>query len=158
RSSLDDISELAPRPLADLSVDIDLGPDQQVSRMHSEIAFDQNENKWCIMVNGRNGLSLDNVRVEAGQRAWLPSGMVIPILGTQMMFMLPGSPPEIHPDIKKLVLGEEYEESESGAKDEGRPPPGPGRGRGRAPNNYQNSSQAQQRGVNASQLSTLPGS
>jgi forkhead protein FKH len=151
-------AEPLPRPLADLAVDIDLGPDQQVSRMHSEIAFDQNENKWCIIVNGRNGLSLDNVRIEAGQRAWLHSGMVISILGTQMMFMLPGSPPDIHPDIQKHLLGEEDEESESGAKDEKQPPPGPGRRRGRASSNYQNSSQAQQRAVNASQLSTLPGS
>jgi hypothetical protein len=158
RGSVDGQGEPAPRPLADLAVDIDLGPDQQVSRMHSEIAFDQTENKWCIIVNGRNGLSLDNVRIEAGQRAWLHSGMVISILGTQMMFMLPGSPPDIHPDIQKHLLGEEDEESESGAKDEKQPPPGPGRRRGRASSNYQNSSQAQQRGVNASQLSTLPAS
>jgi hypothetical protein len=131
----------SPRsPLSDLAVDIDLGPDMQVSRLHAEISFDGESGHWVITVNGRNGLHLDNVRLERGQQAWLQSGNVINILGTQMMFMLPGSPPTIHPEIRKQLLGEDEDMSESGAKEEKQiPPTSAGRGRGRGANSFQTS-------------------
>jgi forkhead protein FKH len=131
----------SPRsPLSDLAVDIDLGPDMQVSRLHAEISFDGESGRWVISVNGRNGLHLDNVRLERGQQAWLQSGNVINILGTQMMFMLPGSPPTIHPEIRKQLLGEDEDMSDSGAKEEKQmPPTSGGRGRGRGANSFQTS-------------------
>jgi forkhead protein FKH len=120
------------RPLADMAVDIDLGPDQQVSRLHAEIAFDADAQKWFIFANGRNGVYIDNQRLEAGERAWLHSGCVIGIIGTQMIFLLPGTAPVIHPDIRRQLLPDYEEESEAeGREDKTAPPPGSGRGRGR---------------------------
>lgn len=128
-------------PLQDLSVHIDLGPDMQVSRMHAEIHFHAETGRWYIMVNGRNGLHLDNQRLERGQQAWLQSGNVISILGTQMMFVLPIGAPVINTDIRKQLLGEDEEMSEGGTKDEKQPPPASGgRGRGRGVSNLQSSS------------------
>jgi hypothetical protein len=91
-----------------------------------------------ILVNGRNGLHLDNQRLERGQQAWLQSGNVISILGTQMMFMLPGTPPLIHPEIRKQLLGEDEDMPESDPKDEKQlPPASGGRGRGRGVTSFQ---------------------
>jgi pSer/pThr/pTyr-binding forkhead associated (FHA) protein len=129
-----------PVVLDDLKVDIDLGPDQQVSRFHAQISFDGEEEKWYIFVNGRNGLHLDSRRLERGQRAWLHSGAVISIVGTQMMFMLPSVAPVIHPDIRKQVLAEDEEDTEPETKEE-KKPFGSGRGgRGRTSNAYQTGS------------------
>jgi forkhead protein FKH len=128
----------SPRsPLADMAIDIDIGPDLQVSRLHAEISYDTESGRWMILVNGRNGLHLDNQRLERGQQAWLQSGNVISILGTQMMFMLPGTPPIIHPEIRKQLLGEDEDMPESDPKDEKQlPPASGGRGRGRGTNSF----------------------
>lgn len=92
---------------SEYKIDIDLGPDMQVSRFHAKIAFDSEEGQWVIFVNGRNGLVLDDRRLERGQKAYLRSGMVIGILGTQMMFLLPNVRAEVHPEIRQQLLLEE---------------------------------------------------
>jgi len=97
---------------SEYKIDIDLGPDMQVSRFHAKIEFDGDAEEWMVIVNGRNGLILDDRRLERGQKAWLRSGMVINILGTQMMFLLPQVKPEVHPEIKKMLLAEEDQGSE----------------------------------------------
>ncbi|KAF2395537.1 hypothetical protein EJ06DRAFT_269795 [Trichodelitschia bisporula] len=121
-------------PVNDFTVDIDLGPDQQISRHHAEIAFDPECGEWFIVVNGRNGLMLDDTRLERGQKAFLHSGNVITILGTQMMFLLPNTTPNIHPEVKKQAFIDEEEESEEETKDDvvktPRTAPRGGRGRG----------------------------
>jgi hypothetical protein len=114
----------------DMKIDIDLGPDMQVSRMHAQIAFDQEEEKWFVSVNGRNGLTLDNSRLDRGARAWLHSGHVISIMGTQMMFLLPDSAPIIHSSIQRLIVGEQEEESEPEHSNDGKTKLGRLRGRG----------------------------
>src|SRR5262249_14098733 len=97
---------------SEYKIDIDLGPDMQVSRFHAKIAFDSEEGQWFIFVNGRNGLVLDDRRLERGQKAYLRSGMVIGILGTQMMFLLPNVRAEVHPEIRRQLLMEEDPEEE----------------------------------------------
>jgi hypothetical protein len=108
----------SPRsPLSDMTIDIDLGPDQQISRLHSEIYFDSDTQQWLVIVNGRNGLHLDNLRLERGQKAVLHSGSIINILGTQMIFLLPVGTPIIHPEIRRQLLGEEDDMSDPATKE-----------------------------------------
>jgi hypothetical protein len=89
-----------------MMVNIDLGPDQQISRIHAEIAYEADEQNWVIHCNGRNGLSIDTMRLERGHHCVMRSGMVFSILGTEMIFILPDQPPEIHQLIRKELLQE----------------------------------------------------
>ncbi|KIW06219.1 uncharacterized protein PV09_02695 [Verruconis gallopava] len=104
-----------------MMVNIDLGPDQQISRIHAEIYYESNEQKWFIRCNGRNGLHLDDMRLERGYVCALRSGMVISILGTQMIFILPNEPPEIHPVIRRSLLEDGDGEDEQYQPGDGAP-------------------------------------
>ena len=68
-------------------VDIDLGPDRQVSRSHAIISYDSDNMKWFIIVNGRNGLRVDNNLLKRGSKSYLRNGCVIEIANTQMAFI-----------------------------------------------------------------------
>lgn len=68
-------------------VDIDLGPDRQVSRSHAIISYDGASQSWFIVVNGRNGLRVDNNLLKRGAKSFLRNGSVIEIAGTQMAFI-----------------------------------------------------------------------
>lgn len=68
-------------------VDIDLGPDRQVSRSHAIISYDGASSNWFIVVNGRNGLRVDNNLLKRGAKSFLRNGSVIEIAGTQMAFI-----------------------------------------------------------------------
>jgi len=68
-------------------VDIDLGPDRQVSRSHAIISYDGATSNWFIVVNGRNGLRVDNNLLKRGAKSFLRNGSVIEIAGTQMAFI-----------------------------------------------------------------------
>lgn len=70
-------------------VHIDLGPSKMVSRLHAEIYFDNETEKWYIVVNGRNGIRVNNEVLRRGERQSLISGQVIEIGGVEMMFVLP---------------------------------------------------------------------
>ncbi|KAF1816065.1 hypothetical protein P152DRAFT_109705 [Eremomyces bilateralis CBS 781.70] len=105
------------------AVDIDLGPEQQISRVHAEIAYEGSH--WVLVVNGRNGLYLNEQKLERGNKVILESGNVISILGTQMMFLLPGFDQElkIHPTIlKQAALGADDDETDGMNEDENMPP------------------------------------
>lgn len=115
----------------DMQVDIDLGPDQQVSRLHAEIAYDQEREQWFVIVNGRNGLVVDEQRLERGEKLYLRSGNVITVLGTQMMFMLPNEPPLVHHVIRKALLADEDDEEAEMAEDKPLPYSGSFKPRGR---------------------------
>ncbi|TID24174.1 hypothetical protein E2P81_ATG02480 [Venturia nashicola] len=115
----------------DMQVDIDLGPDQQVSRLHAEIAYDQEREQWFVIVNGRNGLVVDEHRLERGEKLYLRSGNVITVLGTQMMFMLPNEPPLVHHVIRKTLLAEEDDEEADMADEKPLPYSGSFKPRGR---------------------------
>lgn len=69
------------------AVDIDLGPDRQVSRCHALISYDSEHAKWLIAVNGRNGLRVDNNLLKRGSKCYMRNGSVIEIAGTQMAFI-----------------------------------------------------------------------
>lgn len=74
-------------PSAKTVVDIDLGPDRQVSRLHATIAYDPDVMRWFIVVNGRNGLRVDNNLLKRGSKSYLRSGSVVEIANTQMAFI-----------------------------------------------------------------------
>lgn len=76
-----------PDPLP--SIHIDLGPSKMVSRHHAEVYFDLDASKWLVVVNGRNGIRVDNEPLRRGQTHELKSGEVIEISGVEMMFVLP---------------------------------------------------------------------
>ncbi|KAK5110044.1 hypothetical protein LTR62_006288 [Meristemomyces frigidus] len=74
-------------PTAKTVIDIDLGPDRQVSRSHAMISYDSENAQWFAVVNGRNGIRIDNNIVKRGQRSYLRNGSVIEIANTQMAFI-----------------------------------------------------------------------
>jgi forkhead box protein K len=68
----------APNPNAATSstaepvvVDVDLGALKSVSRLHAKIEFDQDEDRFVLVVIGRNGAWVDGVWSGAGTRASL---------------------------------------------------------------------------------------
>lgn len=76
--------------------DIDLGPGKIVSRKHAEINYNQSTGNWELHVNGRNGAKINFTKVQSGPNSpniQLFSGTIIDINGTQMMFILPDTPP-----------------------------------------------------------------
>ncbi|KAK3726021.1 transcription factor [Vermiconidia calcicola] len=79
-------------PSARTVVDIDLGPDRQVSRSHAIISYDSENMQWFIIVNGRNGLRVDNNLLKRGMKSYLRNGTVIEIAGTQMAFITTATP------------------------------------------------------------------
>ncbi|PSN67972.1 hypothetical protein BS50DRAFT_491523 [Corynespora cassiicola Philippines] len=90
-------------PVSEWGVDIDLGPERQVSRVHARIVFESADQTWYIEVNSRNGLKLDDTSLTKGQRAPLHSGICIGIMGTQMLFLLANQEDVFHPMLWRQV-------------------------------------------------------
>ncbi|OCK81299.1 hypothetical protein K432DRAFT_392295 [Lepidopterella palustris CBS 459.81] len=98
---------------AEWGVDIDLGPERQVSRVHAEIRFDIQQQAWVIQVNSRNGLKLDDRVIDRGMTEVLHSGICISIMGTQMVFLLADGPDRFHPMLYRQVrYDQEHEDSD----------------------------------------------
>lgn len=70
-------------------IHVDLGPSKMISRLHAEIFFDADSERWNIIVNGRNGVRIDGNMLRRGEQQVLVSGRVIEIGGVEMMFVLP---------------------------------------------------------------------
>lgn len=68
-------------------IDIDLGPDRQISRLHAVISYDPDTTQWYLIVNGRNGVRIDNNMFRRGSKTYLRNGSVIEIANTQMAFI-----------------------------------------------------------------------
>lgn len=108
-------------------VDIDLGPDRQISRSHAVIAYDPDSMQWYIVVNGRNGLRVDNNLVRRGMRTYLRNGSVIEIASTQMAFITTaqgeGEGPVWDASIlKQAKSSEDDDEGEDDGRARHRPP------------------------------------
>jgi len=54
-----------------IQVDVDLGNLKSVSRLHAKIEYDQDEDRFVLVVIGRNGAWVDGVWCGAGSRATL---------------------------------------------------------------------------------------
>lgn len=100
-------------------VDIDLGPERQVSRVHADIEYDGDDMVWYLTCNSRNGLKLDDRSLTKGQREPLHSGICIHVMGTQMLFLLAEGPDEFHPMIWRQTLNHNAGLSD---EEDGQPP------------------------------------
>ena len=78
-------------------VHIDLGPSKWVSRLHAKLFFDQEDSKWHVNVNGRNGVKVNDETLRKGQQRVINSGDVMEIAETQMMFVAAEGQAIIHP-------------------------------------------------------------
>ncbi|KAF9741372.1 hypothetical protein PMIN06_006458 [Paraphaeosphaeria minitans] len=85
-------------------VDIDLGPERQVSRVHADIEYDSDDQVWYLTCNSRNGLKLDDRSLQKGQREPLHSGICIQVMGTQMLFLLANGDDVFHPMIWRQTM------------------------------------------------------
>ena len=101
-----------PQGDSSFEVDIDLGPDKMISRVHAEIYFDSDTYNWIILVNGRNGLYLDDLKLSRGAKANLRSGSVINVHDTQMMFLTAGSEVVVHEMFRRQALQEQNDGSD----------------------------------------------
>ena len=50
-------------------IDVDLGSLKSVSRLHANIEYDEAEERWVLVVHGRNGAWVDGVWIQPGKRA-----------------------------------------------------------------------------------------
>lgn len=93
----------APNPQ---QANIDLGPAKVVSRQHAAIKYNMDLKCWELQVLGRNGARIDGNKVPVGAEHATPlhSGAILDIGGTQMMFILPDSPPNIDPKMLHICL------------------------------------------------------
>ncbi|TVY23643.1 Fork-head transcriptional regulator [Lachnellula hyalina] len=93
QSSKNNTPELNGAPSENVDEDvvhIDLGPVKMVSRIHAEITFDtEDEERWEIVVHGRNGIRINGAPLRKGEFHALVSGEVIEVAGVEMMFVLP---------------------------------------------------------------------
>ena len=115
----------ATGPTARTVVDIDLGPDRQVSRSHAIIFYDSEKMQWLITVNGRNGLRVDNNLLKRGSRTYLRSGSVIEIANTQMAFITTATKSTDGPIWDQSIIRQAQKSSED--DDDGDVGPGSGR-------------------------------
>ncbi|KAG6903333.1 hypothetical protein C0995_013086 [Termitomyces sp. Mi166 len=83
-----------------LQVDVDLGALKSVSRLHAKIEYDQDEDRFVLVVIGRNGAWVDGVWSGSGTRAPLGERQVaftslsqIQIASRTFHFVLPPPPP-----------------------------------------------------------------
>ncbi|KAM9935462.1 hypothetical protein OXX80_004967, partial [Metschnikowia pulcherrima] len=94
------------QPQSGSSVHIDLGPAKVVSRQHAQIKYNPELRCWELIVSGRNGARVDGAKMPVGPQhaAPLHSGAIVDVGGTQMMFILPDTPPSIAPKLLSSCL------------------------------------------------------
>ncbi|KAK0242961.1 hypothetical protein EDD85DRAFT_947108 [Armillaria nabsnona] len=74
-------------------VDVDLGALKSVSRLHARIEYDEEEDRFVLVVIGRNGAWVDGVWSGSGTRAPLGERSQIQIASRTFHFVLPPPPP-----------------------------------------------------------------
>ncbi|EAU84503.1 hypothetical protein CC1G_00022 [Coprinopsis cinerea okayama7 len=86
-------SSTGDQPPQQHTVDVDLGALKSVSRLHAKIEYDQEEDRFVLIVIGRNGAWVDGVWAAAGTRAPLGERSQIQIASRTFHFVLPPPPP-----------------------------------------------------------------
>ncbi|GEQ70431.1 hypothetical protein JCM33374_g4108 [Metschnikowia sp. JCM 33374] len=97
---------LGDTPQEQQQVQIDLGPAKIVSRQHAAITYNIDLRCWELKVLGRNGARIDGAKMPVGAHNATPlhSGAILDVGGTQMMFILPDTPPSISPKMLSSCL------------------------------------------------------
>ena len=87
-----------PHQHGEEQVHIDLGPSKTVSRQHAVISFDSKNERWLLIVKGRNGVRVNSKLFRPDEYHQLSSGEVLEIGSVEMMFVLPSeiSPLYVH--------------------------------------------------------------
>ncbi|KAF8529218.1 hypothetical protein BU17DRAFT_73384 [Hysterangium stoloniferum] len=80
-------------------VDVDLGPLKSVSRLHARIEYEEEDERFVLVVLGRNGAWVDGIWAASGSRVPLGARSQIQIASRTFHFVLP-PPPE--PDATSL--------------------------------------------------------
>lgn len=93
-------------------IEIDLGPDRQISRLHAIITYEADQGQWYIIVNGRNGVRVDTMPLKRGAKASLRSGSVIDICGTQMAFITTARNDNEAPIFADAIIRQTYTSEE----------------------------------------------
>ncbi|KZT12911.1 uncharacterized protein LAESUDRAFT_733482 [Laetiporus sulphureus 93-53] len=79
-------------------VDVDLGPLKSVSRLHAKIEYEEDEERFVLIVIGRNGAWVDGVWSGSGSKVPLSDRSQIQIASRTFHFILPPPPaPEDSP-------------------------------------------------------------
>ncbi|TFK56148.1 hypothetical protein OE88DRAFT_1652772 [Heliocybe sulcata] len=79
-------------------VDVDLGPLKSVSRLHAKIEYDEEDERFVLVVIGRNGAWVDGVWSPSGSKVSLSERSKIQIASRTFHFVLPPPPaPEDSP-------------------------------------------------------------
>ncbi|KAL8952090.1 MAG: hypothetical protein Q9222_001958 [Ikaeria aurantiellina] len=78
------------------AVDIDLGPNKAVSRVHARLYYWTEDQKWHIEVKGRNGVQINDRKIKRDEESEIRCGDVLDIAGTQMMFVTAEERANIH--------------------------------------------------------------
>ncbi|MCJ1307122.1 transcription factor [Agyrium rufum] len=98
-------SPAAPEEEPD-AVHIDLGPSKTISRSHAEIFYNSSDQRWHMVITGRNGAKLNDVRLKKGEQVGLESGDVIEVAETEMMFVTADTPAKINPRYLRRLGGQ----------------------------------------------------
>ncbi|KAJ3222702.1 transcription factor [Clydaea vesicula] len=78
-------------------VDLDLGIQKTISRLHATISYNFLSRKWLLLVQGRNGLKVGNVQYKVSSNPIvLENGNTIEIGGIKFTFNLPTTPPTVN--------------------------------------------------------------
>ncbi|KAH9943136.1 uncharacterized protein BXZ73DRAFT_87535 [Epithele typhae] len=87
-------------------VDVDLGSLKSVSRLHARIEYDENEERFVLVVLGRNGAWVDGVWSGSGSKVPLGDRSQIQIASRTFHFILPPpAPPEDSPSPSSQSSG-----------------------------------------------------
>ncbi|KAI6105478.1 hypothetical protein F5141DRAFT_1064653 [Pisolithus sp. B1] len=78
-------------------VDVDLGPLKSVSRLHARIEYEEEQERFVLVVVGRNGAWVDGVWSGAGSRVPLGERSQIQIASRTFHFVLPPPAPQDSP-------------------------------------------------------------
>ena len=112
RPSAELMGQSSPGALTeDVMTHIDLGPSKLISRIHANVYFENDEEKWCLMVNGRNGVRINDILLKRGEKQLLSSGDIIEIAGTEMIFVAPDVMAVVH-DKYRARLDEPIKQEE----------------------------------------------
>jgi pSer/pThr/pTyr-binding forkhead associated (FHA) protein len=79
---------------------IDLGPSKLVSRVHARVFYNEVDEKWHILVTGRNGVRVNNQLLKRDNEVALNSGDVIEIASTEMIFVAPDVLAQVQPQYR----------------------------------------------------------
>ncbi|OCH95977.1 hypothetical protein OBBRIDRAFT_830572 [Obba rivulosa] len=87
-------------------VDVDLGPLKSVSRLHAKIEYEEEEERFVLLVLGRNGAWVDGVWSGGGSKVPLSDRSQIQIASRTFHFVLPPAPaPEDSPSPSSQSSG-----------------------------------------------------